>query len=48
MEARMNKPAEVIEKNMKAGEEKARLPLGRMILLGVMAGAFIAMGGAAT
>mgnify|MGYP005780363783 FL=1 len=48
MEARMNKPAEVIEKNMKAGEEKARLPLGRMILLGVMAGAFIAMGGAAS
>lgn len=31
---------------MKAGEGKASLPLGKMILLGIVAGAFIALGGA--
>lgn len=45
-EARMNKPVEIIEKNMKACEEKAKLALGKMILLGIIAGAFIALGGA--
>ena len=46
MEQHFNTPAEVIDNNMKAGEGKAHLPLGKMILLGIMAGAFIALGGA--
>lgn len=46
MEQHFNTPVEVIETNMKAGEGKASLPLGKMILLGIMAGAFIALGGA--
>ena len=44
MEQHFNTPAEVIDNNMKAGEGKAHLPLGKMILLGIMAGAFIALG----
>ena len=47
MEQHFNTPSEVIDTNMKAGEGKAHLPLGKMILLGIMAGAFIALGGAA-
>ena len=39
MEQHFNTPAEVIDNNMKAGEGKAHLPLGKMILLGIMAGA---------
>lgn len=46
MERHFNIPSEVIEGNIKAGVEKASLPLGKMILLGIMAGAFIALGGA--
>jgi formate/nitrite transporter len=46
MENHFNAPAEVIEANMKAGVGKANLPLAKMILLGIMAGAFIAIGGA--
>lgn len=46
MEKHFNSPAEVIEVNMKAGEGKASLPLLKMIILGMMAGAFIALGGA--
>ena len=46
MEQHFNTPAEVIDNNMKAGEGKAHLPLGKMILLGIMAGAFIALAGA--
>ena len=46
MDKHFNAPAEVIEANMKACEGKASLPLGKMILLGIMAGAFIALGGA--
>ncbi len=41
-----NTPAEIIEANMKGGEGKVTLPLWKMILLGIMAGAFIALGGA--
>lgn len=41
MEQHFNTPAEVIDNNMKAGEGKAHLPLGKMILLGIMAGAFL-------
>lgn len=46
MEKHFNSPAEVIEVNMKAGEGKASLPLLKMMILGIMAGAFIALGGA--
>lgn len=46
MDKHFNAPAEAIEVNMKAGEGKVKLPLGKMILLGIMAGAFIALGGA--
>jgi formate/nitrite transporter len=48
MNEHMNAPAEVIEANINAGVTKANLPLGRMILLGMMAGAFIAIGGASS
>ena len=41
-------PAEVVEANIKAGETKGNLPLGKMILLGILAGAFIAIGGEAS
>ena len=44
----MNTPAEIVEANVKAGEGKGNLPLGKMILMGMLAGAFIAIGGAAS
>ncbi len=40
----MNDPITVIENNIQAGIKKASLPLGKMILLGIFAGAFIALG----
>lgn len=43
-----NTPAEVVEANIKAGETKGNLPLMKMILLGILAGAFIAIGGEAS
>lgn len=46
MDKHFNTPAEVIEGNINGGVGKATLPLGKMILLGIMAGAFIALGGA--
>lgn len=48
MNEHMNTPAEVIETNINAGVVKANLPLGKMILLGIMAGAFIAIGGSSS
>lgn len=48
MSNHFNAPADVIEVNMKAGEGKVGLPLVKMIILGIMAGAFIALGGAAS
>jgi formate/nitrite transporter len=48
MNEHMNTPAGVIEANINAGVTKANLPLGKMILLGMMAGAFIAIGGASS
>lgn len=44
----MNSAAEAVEANINGGKAKAELPLGKMILLGIMAGAFIALGGAAS
>lgn len=41
-----NSPAEIIEGNLKGAETKVSLPLFKMILLGMMAGAFIALGAA--
>jgi len=46
MENLFNPPAQVIETNIKSGETKVSLPLGKMILLGIMAGAMIAIGAA--
>ena len=48
MDNNYNTPSEVLEKNMKAGEKKAALPLYNCILKGIMAGAFIAFGAAAS
>lgn len=41
-------PAEMVGNYISAGEKKAKLPLGRMILLGMLAGVCIAIGGAAS
>lgn len=48
MEKLMNSAAEAVEGNINGGKAKTELPLGKMILLGIMAGAFIALGGAAS
>ena len=48
MDNAFNSPAQVLEANMKGGEGKAKLPLLKCILLGIMAGAFIAFGGASS
>lgn len=48
MEKYFNSPAEIVEANIKAGERKVSLPVSKMILLGIIAGAFIALGGAAS
>ncbi|MBR1623946.1 MAG: formate/nitrite transporter family protein [Pseudobutyrivibrio sp.] len=46
MEKLFNSPEEIIEANMCGGQRKVSLPLHKMILLGIMAGAFIALGAA--
>ena len=46
MDKQFNTPSEIIEANINGAVGKANLPLGKMILLGIMAGAFIALGGA--
>lgn len=43
-----NSPAEVVQANINAGKTKATLPLMKMIILGMLAGAFIAIGGEAS
>lgn len=48
MDNAFNSPVQVLDANMKAGEGKVKLPLLKCILLGIMAGAFIAFGGAAS
>ncbi|MCR5640602.1 MAG: formate/nitrite transporter family protein [Lachnospiraceae bacterium] len=42
----MLSPVETIKANMKGQEARSRMPLFRLILLGIMAGAFIALGAA--
>lgn len=46
MDNMFNSPVEIIKGNMAGAKGKTSLPLGKMILLGMMAGAFIALGGA--
>lgn len=46
MDNLFNSPVQVIETNIKSGETKVNLPIIKMIILGIMAGAFIALGGA--
>lgn len=48
MENNFNTPFDVVKGNIGGGVAKANLPLGKMILLGILAGAFIAFGGAAS
>lgn len=48
MENNFNTPAQIVESNINGQITKANLPLVKMILLGIMAGAFIAIGGAAS
>lgn len=48
MENSFNTSARVLEINIKEGEEKAAMPLFKCILLGMMAGGFIAFGAAAS
>ena len=43
-----NSPAEVVDANIAAGKVKANLSLSKMILLGILAGFFIAIGGEAS
>ncbi len=45
-EQHFNTPAEVITATLEGGKRKSQLPFGKMVLLGIMAGAFIALGGA--
>lgn len=44
MENHFNTPAEVVDLSIKACENKTKLPVGKMILLGIMAGGFYRTG----
>ena len=46
MDKLFNSPEEVVEGNMCGGQKKVNLPVSKMVLLGIMAGAFIALGAA--
>lgn len=46
MENQFNTPSEIINLSIKSCENKVKLPLGKLILLGIMAGVFIAFGAA--
>lgn len=48
MEKQFNSPVEVVEMSLNAGVDKARQPFLKMLLLGIMSGAFVALGGAAS
>jgi formate transporter len=48
MENHFNSPQEVIQGNINAGVVKTERKLGQLILMGIMAGAFIALGGASS
>lgn len=44
----MNSPLEVVEANIKTQESRAKMPIVKMVLLGILAGMFIAGGAAAS
>lgn len=46
MEKQFNSPSEIMDLSLNSYETKAKLPLGKMIMLGIMAGIFIAVGAA--
>lgn len=46
MNNQLNTPLEIINLSMNSCENKTKLPIGKMILLGIMAGLFIAFGAA--
>lgn len=48
MENHFNSPQEVIQGNINAGVVKTERKLGQLVLMGIMAGAFIALGGASS
>lgn len=48
MGGNVHSPLEIADNNIKSGISKASMPLVKMILLGIMAGAFIALGGVAS
>ena len=48
MGGNVHSPLEIADNNIKSGITKANMPLGKMVLLGIMAGAFIALGGVAS
>lgn len=48
MQNNFHTPPEIINNNINGEVTKANLPIGKMILLGIMAGAFISIGGAAS
>ena len=43
MDNQFNTPAQVVEGNINGAVTKANLPLGKMILLAIWAGAFVAI-----
>ena len=43
--AHAHPPPEIAQSLLAAGESKARLPLGKMLLLAILAGAYIALAG---
>lgn len=48
MSSSVYSPLEIADNTIKSGTAKANLPLGKMVLLGIMAGMFIALGGVAS
>lgn len=46
MKVEHNAPVEIIQGHIESGTTKGNLPLGKMILLGIMAGVFISLGAA--
>ena len=48
MDRQFNTPSEIIEANIGSGVTKANMNIVKMIILGMLAGAFIAVGGTAS
>ena len=45
MENQYNTPQQIVETNLKVSEAKAKMPISKLLVAGVMAGAAIAFGG---